>query len=77
MQKPTVNAIFISAVARYSEWGAFGSCDQDCKGGVKTRNRTCTDVTGADRGSDCGTDLQEKIECENLPDCVGGYPSQI
>ncbi|XP_062578222.1 mucin-like protein [Saccostrea cucullata] len=58
------------AEAMYSQWGAWGACDQDCKGGVKNRTRSCTDVTGANRGSDCGADLLEETECENLPDCV-------
>ncbi|XP_065939071.1 uncharacterized protein [Magallana gigas] len=58
------------AVASYTQWGKWGTCDQNCKGGVKTRNRTCSDATGANRGQDCGPDLQETIECENLPACV-------
>lgn len=57
-------------VASYSPWGVWGACDQNCTGGVKTRTRTCSDATGANRGQDCGPALQETIECENLTACV-------
>lgn len=53
----------------------WGACDQNCTGGVKTRTRTCSDATGANRGQDCGPALQETIECENLTACVGKYCS--
>lgn len=67
--------LLLLAVASYTQWGEWGACDQNCKGGVQTRTRICSDATGANRGQDCGPDLQETIECENLPACVGKYSS--
>ena len=61
----------ILALAFYTQWSEWGACDQDCKGGVKTRTRSCSDVNQANRGNDCGPELEETLECENLPDCVG------
>lgn len=61
----------ILALAFYTQWSEWGACDQDCKGGVKRRTRSCSDVNQANRGNDCGPELEETLECENLPDCVG------
>ncbi|XP_056001709.1 uncharacterized protein LOC125655815 [Ostrea edulis] len=58
------------AKAKYTSWSTWGACDQTCGDGVRTRTRNCTDVTGANRGMDCGNDLQEEKACVGLPKCV-------
>nr|XP_022299294.1 uncharacterized protein LOC111108065 [Crassostrea virginica] len=58
------------AVAFYTQWSAWGTCDSSCGDGLQKRTRNCTDVTGADRGQDCGVDVEEQKACVGLPKCV-------
>ena len=59
------------AVAFYTQWSAWGTCDSSCGDGLQKRTRNCTDVMGADRGQDCGVDVEEQKACVGLPKCVG------
>ncbi|KAK3103588.1 hypothetical protein FSP39_020372 [Pinctada imbricata] len=54
------------AVARFDTWGAWGSCSQTCRGATKTRSRSCTDVTNANRTGDCTGDSTEEILCSEI-----------
>jgi len=60
----------------YSHWGPYGECSKSCGGGVKRRNRTCTNPPPANGGEDCsvlGADTST-MEC-NIQECPvnGGY----
>ena len=58
----------------YSNWGPYGQCSKSCGGGVKTRNRTCTNPPPANGGEDCsvlGPDTST-MEC-NIQGCPGIY----
>lgn len=65
-----------SAIAGYTSWSTWRACDQDCGDGIQLRTRNCTDVTGANRGMDCGNNLQEEKACVGLPKCVGEYSDE-
>uniref|UniRef100_K1QGK1 Fibrillin-2 n=1 Tax=Magallana gigas TaxID=29159 RepID=K1QGK1_MAGGI len=60
----------IIAVPYYTQWSAYGACDSSCGDGLQKRTRNCTDITGANRGQDCGPDLENEKACVGLPECV-------
>ena len=56
----------------YSDWGPYGECSKSCGGGLKMRNRTCTNPPPANGGEDCsvlGPDTST-MKC-NIQECPG------
>ena len=56
--------LLFAAAGRWSEWGAWSSCNKKCDGGVKSRTRICIDGTG------CSGLSSDEIAC-NEHDCSG------
>ena len=53
----------------WSEWGRFSGCSQTCKGGVKSRTRSCNNPAPVNGGSPCPGDYFETLECNTEINC--------
>ena len=61
--------MIIAAKAQWSSWAAWGSCSTTCPGAVKSRTRTCTDVTQATRTGACAGQASEEAVCDITDSC--------
>ena len=60
---------FIAVDGGWSEWSRFSECSQTCKGGVKSRTRSCNNPAPLNGGSPCPGDYFETLECYTEIDC--------
>ncbi len=58
----------------WSSWGEWGQCNRTCDGGIKQRNRTCTDPAPQYNGQQCVGDSNDKTIC-NTHRCRDGVQS--
>ena len=58
----------------WSAWSSWSSCSTSCSGGVRTRNRTCSNPLPQYGGKTCGGDSTQKYQC-NIEPCPihGGW----
>ena len=54
----------------WSDWTSFGDCSKTCGGGIKTRQRTCTNPAPANGGKDCKGSSSDSMSC-NEQGCPG------
>lgn len=54
----------------WAYWGEFGECSEECGGGEKVRERTCTHPAPRYGGADCEGDAMESMACNEDP-CPG------
>ena len=47
----------------WSNWGEWGKCNSTCNGGIKQRNRTCTEPSPQHNGQACVGDITDKTIC--------------
>ena len=57
----------------YSKWSEWTECTKTCGGGVKSRERTCTNPVPENGGKDCSKlgEPEETVEC-NTQACPPG-----
>ena len=57
----------------YSKWSEWTECTEACGGGVKSRERTCTNPFPENGGKDCNGlgEPEETVEC-NMQACLPG-----
>ena len=53
----------------WSEWGRFSGCSKTCKGGVKSRTRSCNNPAPVNGGSPCPGEYFETLECNAEINC--------
>ena len=61
---------FLSVDGGLTEWSEYGSCSEECGGGIQESNRTCTNPIPQHGGTDCVGDLERTRECNKEP-CPG------
>ncbi|XP_062336365.1 SCO-spondin [Osmerus eperlanus] len=60
---------------QWSEWTEWSRCDVMCGGGVRRRNRTCSDPPPKNGGRDCGGMTLQSQSCNSQP-CGSGTDTQ-
>ncbi|XP_052105775.1 SCO-spondin-like [Mytilus californianus] len=56
----------------WSEWSAWEECSVTCGGGLKTRNRTCTNPASQYEGKDCSGNSTNISNCAHNPCPING-----
>ena len=56
----------------WSYWGPFSYCSEECGGGEKIRERSCTHPAPSNGGAECEGDSEESMSCNEHP-CPGKY----
>ena len=59
---------FILVNGGLSPWQPWGDCSRECGGGIRMRNRTCTNPSPQYGGSDCNDNDTDQRKC-NTHDC--------
>ena len=61
----------------WSDFGDWSECSADCRGGTRTRTRTCTNPAPAYGGADCVGEATETQDCNTNPCPVDGGWSEF
>ena len=51
----------------WSEWSSWTQCSKSCGGGVKVRERSCTNPPPKGNGKSCAGELEETGACSENP----------
>ena len=60
--------MFTAAVdGGWSSYGSYGACSQTCGGGTKVKQRSCTNPSPANGGSNCTGEYTHATSCNTNP----------
>jgi len=54
---------------KWSAWSSYTSCSKSCKGGQKSRTRSCTNPAPAHNGRSCSGSTKEIVDCNQNVRC--------
>ena len=55
----------------FSDWGPYGKCSASCGGGLKHRERTCTNPKPQHGGANCASEKEVEAQVCNSQPCPG------